>query len=134
MSRNPINILYIILLVFLASCKPAIKPGDLYGKWNYIKVEHPDANPPDSLRKAELDYNKPSIQFTNNKQVIMIWGGKVLSHGTFTTDGQSIKIKEELPDGTKREFPFWVMSLTEKQIVFETTNGADKSRVTAVKE
>jgi hypothetical protein len=122
-----------IIVFFVASCKSPIKPEDLYGKWNYIKVEHPDANPPDSLQKAELDYNKPSIQFTNKNQVIMIWGGKVLSHGTFTTDGQSIKIKEELPDGTSREFPFWVMSLTEKQIVFETT-GADRSRVTAVKE
>jgi hypothetical protein len=38
-----------------------------------------------------------------------------------------------MPDGKKREFPFVVSKLTDKEIIFETT-GKDGSRVTAVKE
>ncbi len=64
---------------------------------------------------------------------MIIWGGKVLSHGKFTTDGRNIRITESLPDGTTRAFPFWVSELTDKQIVFETT-GDDGAKVTAVKE
>jgi uncharacterized membrane protein len=61
-----------------------------------------------------------------------MWGGKVLSHGKFKTDGKNIRYTETLPDGKTREFPFWVMKLTDKEIVFETM-GADGSRVTAVR-
>jgi hypothetical protein len=45
----------------------------------------------------------------------------------------NIRIKENLPAGTTRAFPFWVSELTDKEIVFATL-GQDGSKVTAVKE
>jgi hypothetical protein len=121
-----------ILFLFAVSCKSSISPADLYGKWKYVKVEHPD-DPTDSVRSAELAYDKPYIRFYGNDSLQMIWGGKLLSHGIFTIDGHNIRYKEQLSDGTTRAFPFWVIKLTDKEIVFETTV-ADKSRVTAAKE
>jgi hypothetical protein len=120
------------MMLLLVSCGTSVKPGNLYGKWKYIKVEHP-GNPDDTVHAETLAANSPYIQFTNDNKVLMMWGGRLISHGTFTTDGNNIKVKEELDGGQTREFPFWVISLTDKNIVFETTTG-DKSRVTAVKE
>lgn len=122
----------IVALLFFAACKSSINPEDLYGKWKYIKVENPDANPPDSVSSSDLQAQAPYIQFTKNNDLVIMWGGKVLSHGKFKTDGKNIRYTETLPDGKTREFPFWVMKLTDKEIVFETM-GADGSRVTAVR-
>jgi hypothetical protein len=132
MNKKFIYLPIIILLLFAVSCKSSISSADLYGKWKYVKVEHPD-DPTDSVRSRELAYDKPYIRFYSNDSLQMMWGGKILSHGTFTTDGHNIRYKEQMPDGTTRAFPFWVIKLTDKEIVFETTV-ADKSRVTAVKE
>jgi hypothetical protein len=127
-----IKIIPVILLAFaVAACKSSISANELYGKWKYIKVENPKANPPDSVTESELKMQAPYIQFSNNKLVIM-WGGKILSHGTFRMDGRNIRYKESLEDGTTREFPFWVSKLTDNDLVFETT-GVDGSRVTAVR-
>jgi hypothetical protein len=123
----------ILLTLFLASCKLPIKPDQLYGKWKYIKVERPDANPPDSVSASDLKYQAPYIEFKQSGDYAIIWGGKVLSHGTFTTNEQNIKCREILENGTIREFPFWVTELTDKKIVFQNT-GTDRSKVTAVKE
>ena len=119
-------------LLFLASCKSAIKPEDLYGKWKYIKIEHPDSGDPGTPADV-LQSESAAIEFLKNNEYNIMWGGKVLSHGTFTTDGMNINIKEKLPDGTARAFSFWVSELTDKEIVFETT-GKDGSKVTAVRE
>ncbi len=132
MTKRLFLIPAIILLLFAASCKTSISKEALYGKWKYIKVEHPD-DPTDSVRSAEITYNAPYIRFFDTDSLQMIWGGKILSHGTFTTKGQNILYTEKMPDGTTRSFPFWVINLTDKEIVFETTV-ADKSRVTAMKE
>jgi len=119
-------------LLFLASCKSSIKPDDLYGKWKYIKIEHPGSGDPGTPADV-LQSESAAIEFLKTNEYNIMWGGKVLSHGTFTTDGMNINIKEKLPDGTTRSFPFWVSELTDKEIVFETT-GKDGSRVTAVRE
>ena len=120
------------ILLFFASCKSSINPEDLYGKWKYIKVENPHATPPDSVSSSDLQAQAPYIQFSKSNDLVIIWGGKILSHGKFKTDGKNIRYTEGLPDGKTREFPFWVMKLTDKEIVFETL-GADGSRVTAVR-
>ncbi len=120
------------VLLFFASCKSAIKPGDLYGKWKYIKIEHPDGDPP-VMPAEQLQSQSPSIEFLKNGGFVITWGGRVLSYGKFTTEGRNINIKEDLPDGTTRTFPFWVSELTDKEIIFETT-GKDGSKVTAVRE
>ena len=127
---------YLALLsiaICFAACKSSITPDELYGKWKYIKVEHPHANPPDSLSADEIKADAPSIEFSRGNQFVIIWGGKTLSHGKFSVQDKNILISEDLPDGTKRNFPFWVSKLTNKEIVFET-KGDENSRVTATKE
>src|SRR5580698_4461766 len=131
MIKNTVCLVAVIFAVLFNSCKSSISPDELYGKWKYIKVEQPNAHPPDSVRSDDLAAQSPYIQFSKNNTLEIIWGGKVLSHGKFTVDGRNIRYTESLEDGTTRQFPFWVSELTDKEIVFET-KGDDGSRVTAV--
>jgi len=122
------------LLLFLCwSCGPSVKPENLYGKWKYVKVQNPNASPPDSVSSEDLSAQAPSIEFSKNNALVIVWGGKVLSHGKFRTERQNIQYTETLADGKTRTFPFWVSKLTDKELVFET-KGVDGSRVTAVRE
>jgi hypothetical protein len=132
MIKQTLYITAIVSVFCFAACNSSINADELYGKWNYTKVEHPNANPPDSLSKEELQRESPSIEFSKNNNYVIIWGGKILSHGKFSLNGKSILIKEEMPDGKTRAFPFYVSELTGKEIVFDTT-GEDGSKVTAVK-
>ncbi|MDB4926886.1 hypothetical protein [Mucilaginibacter sp.] len=125
--------LIILCSIFLVSCKPSVKPEDLYGKWKYIRVQNPNANPPDSVNAMTLREQAPYIQFTIKDSLLIFWDGKVLSHGTFRMDGRNIIVKEILADGKTREFPFYVEELTDKRLIF-STKGTDGSEVTAVKQ
>lgn len=118
--------------LLFAACKKQLTPQALYGKWNYIKVENPNSHPPDSVKHADIVAASPYILFTRDS-LIMWWGGKELSHGTFTVGGDSIQMNEILPDRTTRKFAFYVTELTDKKIVF-STRGEDGSQVTAVKQ
>ncbi|MEN0052296.1 MAG: hypothetical protein AAGC65_01440 [Mucilaginibacter sp.] len=130
--KNYSFLLFAIILCFMASCKPGVSTATLTGKWKYVKVEHPNASPPDSMRPDELAEASPYIQFTPEMKWNIVWGGKYLSHGSFTLNGNNIKVNEKLPDGKTRDFVFTVTELTETNIVFETI-GADGSKVTAVR-
>src|ERR1700726_3558031 len=105
--KKQLSYFIVVFLLLLVSCKSSIKPSDLLGKWKYTKVEHPKTDPPDSLSKSELQIAAPYIKFSNNNLVIM-WSGKILSHGTFVMDGDNIRYTEFLPEGGKRQFPFWI--------------------------
>jgi len=126
------------LLVLLAcfgiatSCKPGVNSGELYGKWDYIKIEHPNGDRPD-MAAAELKQHGASIELMKDSTFVISWDGKPLSHGKFTTDGEKIQINEDLPDGTTRSFAFYITKASATEITFET-KGDEKSRVTAVKE
>lgn len=119
------------IICFLTACKPAVTPDKLYGKWDYIKVENPNSNPPDSVSSTELQVQKPYILFFKDS-LLIYWGGKILSRGTFRVDGSNIRYKEILAGGKTRDFPFWVSKLTDNDLVFETT-GEDGSKVTAAR-
>ena len=123
----------IILVLIVTACKPTITPEKLYGKWKYIKLENPRANPPSTEPEWKLKMENPSIEFTKNNELIILWEGKVLSHGTFRVDEKNILYKEVLPDGNTREFPFHVSKFEDNQMVFETL-GTEGTRVTAVKQ
>ena len=123
----------IVLVLIITACKPALTPEKLYGKWKYIKLENPGANPPSTEPDLKLKIENPSIEFTKNNELIIVWEGKVLSHGTFKVDEKNILYKEVLPDGNTREFPFYVSQFKDNQLVFETL-GTDGTRVTAVKQ
>ena len=124
---------FILLGSFLfTACKHSVTATDLYGKWNYTKVENPDQTTP-GISDIELQQQAPYIEFTKADSLRMVWGGKLLSHGTFTVDGTNIQYKEILPDGSTRSFPFYISSFKDGSMVFETL-GKDVSRVTVVKE
>jgi len=125
-------LLFFALACCALSCTTPIKPGELYGKWRYIKIEHPHTGGP-NIAADELKKQGASIEFSGDNTFVIMWGGNVLSHGKFTTEERKIQIKEILPDGTKRSFLFYVSELNAKKIVFETKSGM-YSKVTAVKE
>lgn len=120
------------IAMLFSACTGGIKADMLYGKWNYVKVGVPNSSPPDTVTHAELDENKPFINFSKNGQFNIIWGGNILSHGTYDISGNNIKVKEALDGGKTRDFQFYVSELTAKSITFETT-GQGGSRVTALK-
>jgi len=127
------SVFYIaVITLLLTSCKKQLTPQALYGRWNYVKVENLNSHPPDSVKHTELVAASPYILFTKDS-LIMWWGGKELSHGTFKVAGDSIVMKEILPGNTTREFAFHVSELTDKEIIF-STRGEDGSVVTAVKQ
>ncbi|MBK0377709.1 hypothetical protein [Mucilaginibacter segetis] len=129
--KTTIRLLPLILLSFI-SCNNSIQREGLYGKWKYIKVEHPHISPSDTISSADIAEQAPYIVFETNDSLKIIWGGKLLSYGTFGTQGQNIKYKEVLPDGKTREFPFYVSVLTDNKMVFETM-GDEGAKITAVK-
>lgn len=105
-------------LILFSSCSNTIKPEDLYGRWNYIKVEN--SNPQDTLPDGELELQSPAIIFNDKQDLIIVWGGKKLSSGKFRMEGKMIRYTEDLPGGQNREFPFLIKSLNEKELVFQT--------------
>jgi len=125
-------LLFAVAMLFIISCKPAITVKALTGKWKYVKIAHPDANPPDTMKSSELAEVVPYIQFTPELKYVIVWGGKFLSHGSYTLNGSNMNVTEKLPDGKTRDFVFYVSQLTDTSIVFEST-GKDGSRVTAIK-
>jgi hypothetical protein len=133
MLRNKLLIFIAGICITLAACKPSIKPGDLYGKWKYVKIESLDVSSTTNVTSEQLESESPYIQFSKNDSALIWWGGKVLTHGSYRIDGNQVMFKEILPGGKTREFPFIVSKLDEKNIIFETA-GDDAAKVTAVKE
>jgi len=81
----------------------------------------------------KLKIQSPTIEFTRSNDLIMVWGGEVLAHGKFRIDGDKIQFNQVLDGGQTREFPFYVIELKDKTILFET-KGDEATRVTAVKQ
>ena len=119
-------------IVFLVStsCSNTIKPEELYGRWNYVKVDN--TNPQDTLPDGELRLQSPAIIFNDKQDLIIEWGGKKLSSGKFRMEGKMIRYTEDLPGGQKREFPFLIKSLNDKELVFQTME-ENFTTVTALK-
>ena len=114
-----INIFFISFsALVLASCSNAIDEDQLYGRWNYIAVEN--FNPTDSLSRDELTAQAPAIVFSIDNKLVIEWGGKQLSHGTYRLDGKMIRYTEFLEGGIKREFPFLIKELGDKELLFQT--------------
>ncbi|OKS85076.1 hypothetical protein [Mucilaginibacter polytrichastri] len=130
------NVLLIIIgftVMFATSCSTGLDTKALQGKWKYVKVGVPNSSPPDTVTTAELEENKPYIEIKADGNFNIMWGGKLLSHGSYKISGKNLNMHELLPGGQSRDFPFFVSSLTDKQITFETVDKGG-SQVTAVKE
>ena len=114
------------------SCKPSINSGGLYGKWDYIKIEHPNHDRPD-MAVTELKQHGASVEFSKDNTFVISWDGKPLSQGKFTAAEDKIQLNENLPDGTTRSYAFYITKASATEITFET-KGSESARVTAVKE
>ena len=123
------GILFMFVL-FLSSCINSVRTEDLYGRWNYIKVDN--LNPADSLTIVEIRNQSPVIIFSKNKNLVIEWDGKQLSHGTFRLEGKMIRYTEFLEGNRKREFPFLIKKITDTELIFETME-QNFTRVTARK-
>ena len=134
MKPVSLKIYSLILLgaLLFSACNHTVTATDLYGKWNYIKIENPGQSTP-GVSDDALKQLAPYIEFTKADSLRMFWDGKMLSHGTFTVDGTNIQYKEILVDGSTRSFPFFISDFKDGRMVFETL-GTDASRVTVVKE
>lgn len=119
-------------LALFASCQNTIKPEALYGKWKYIKIENNSVSSTTNVTSEQLEAEEPYIRFSKNDSLLIWWGGKVLSHGSYKIEGNKIQVKEILAGGKTREFPFIVSKLDDKNLIFET-NGDDGAKVTAIK-
>ena len=119
-------------LFTLSGCVHPYDAEDLYVEWKDIKIESPQEDPPGVKSGDELAQESPSIIFSKNNDLVIMWGGKRLSHGKFRLEGKQIIYNENLEGGNVREFPFLIRELTEKEIIFETL-GQNSTRVTAQK-
>src|SRR5476651_2281273 len=127
---NKTLFVFVFAAMLLAACQQKIKPSLLYGKWKYIKLEHPKSDgSSDTLTTTELNAADPYISFTPENQLMISWEGKIISHGTFNTDAHDIIYTEQLPDSTSRTFPFFVSRLDGKTLIFETLDKKDAARV-----
>ena len=87
----------VIALALLASCQNAIKPEALYGKWKYIKIENNSVSNTNVVTNEQLESEEPYIQFSKNDSLLIWWGGKVLSHGSYKIEDDKIQFKEIEP-------------------------------------
>lgn len=131
MNRTALFFLLTMMPLLLISCATEIKKEDLYGKWSYTRVQN--FNPADSLSKAELQREKPAIIFSADSNLLIEWGGKKLSYGTYRMDGKMIRYTEVLDGGRKRSFPFLIKEMEENKLIFETME-QNPTRVTAVRD
>lgn len=130
MNRNAF-LFSCLLCLFLVSCRHKLNPDELYGKWNYVKVESL-TNPEENLSDAEVKVESPSIEFSKNGELTIIWGRRVLSKGKFTLENEIIRYVEELPGGATRPIPFLIKQLSGNQLIFETMD-REGTRITAIK-
>lgn len=113
------------------SCSSSVKQEDLIGKWNYVSYEYTNKSLDKPL--ANISVQKPFIEFTNNGNCKIVSSGKVLSEGTYYLENKIIRYTENLPNGQKRDIPFLIKSLTDKELVFQTMD-AEVKVITAVKQ
>lgn len=119
-----------VVLSLLSACSGSVNDEDLHGVWEYIRVENPNQGTvtPDE----EIQENAPSIRFTEDSRLEMIWGGKILSQGTYRVTFPVIVYQEDLGKEGKREIKFLIKKFEDDVLVFQTTE-ADAVRVTARK-
>jgi hypothetical protein len=122
--------LWMVLVGMISSCGVSIGETELYGRWNYTKVENIDGS--QGASAADLRVDQPYIEFGEDHRLKIVWAGEQFSSGTYRIDGNKIQYKETLEDGSTREFPFLVTSFDGREIRFETLVKGG-SRVTAKK-
>ena len=124
------RVLILALLIMFSGCTRSVENKYIYGVWQYVKVENP--NQGQVTPSEELKENNPSIQFSEGNKLEMIWGGKVLSEGTYHIAYPVINYEEDLKEKGSRKIKFLIKKLEDDILVFQTIE-ADAVRVTARK-
>lgn len=130
MVKNSLFLISIALCLWFVSCKQQASPEELYGQWKYVKVQNTVDNPADTVSADELTAADPSIIFSKNGDLTIVWDGQPISTGKFRLEGNYIQYTETLTDGSTRTFPFFIRTLSGDDFIFET-KGAEGTRVTA---
>lgn len=131
MNKTQFFSIYAMIALLMISCTRKINKEDLYGKWTYTRVQN--FNPIDSLSSFDLQKERPAIVFSADSNLLIEWGGKKLSFGTYRMDGKMIRYTEVLEAGRKRSFPFLIKEFENNKLVFETME-QNPTRVTAVRD
>jgi len=113
-----------------SACTRSVKDEEVLGIWQYIKIENP--NQGEVTPDEELKENDPSIRFSEGNKLEMIWGGKVLSEGTYHIEYPVINYQENLKERGSRKIRFLIKKFEDDILVFQTME-ADAVRVTARK-
>lgn len=130
--KGSVLFLMCTVLLMVLSCGAPVKQEDLYGQWNYLEVSNPEQGPASKSDPSEIKEKEPSICFYNNGDLVMNWGGKVLSKGTFALEYPDIAYVEHLEGGKTRKIRFLIKKMAADTLVFQTQD-ADPVRVVAVK-
>ncbi|WP_407426477.1 hypothetical protein [Arcticibacter sp.] len=131
MSLSRIFYFSVLSLVIVSSaCTRSVKDEEVLGIWQYIKIENP--NQGEVTPDEELKENDPSIRFSEGNKLEMIWGGKVLSEGTYHIEYPVINYQENLKERGSRKIRFLIKKFEDDILVFQTME-ADAVRVTARK-
>lgn len=120
----------VVILIGISACTRSLKDEDLYGVWQYVKIENPNqgtVTPDEEVRE-----NDPSIRFSDGNKLEMVWNGEILSHGTYHLQYPLINYREDLKEKGSREIKFLIKKLENDVLVFQTME-ADAIRVTARK-
>lgn len=119
-----------LAVIAISGCSRSVKSEEMYGVWKYIQVENPNQG---TITPAEeIEVNEPSIRFSPGNKLKMIWGGKVLSEGTYRIAYPVIEYRENLNEKGSRDIKFLIKKFEDNILVFQTME-ADAVRVTARK-
>jgi len=112
------------------ACSSGVKQEDLIGRWKYVSYEY--TNKSLHIPLANIEVQKPYIEFSENGACKIVSSGKVLSEGNYVLENKIIRYTENLAGGQKRAIPFLIKSLTEEELVFQTMD-AEVKVITAVR-
>lgn len=119
--------------MLLNGCNYFTSQKDIIGEWKYIEVKTLHGDPKDEVSEDELKSLSPSIVFSKQGDLKIIWDKKLLSSGKYILEGNIIRFTEKLPDGKTRQFPFLIVDLDSHTLKFQTMV-QDPTIVTAVRK
>ena len=117
------SVLPIFLLFFVISitgCNYFTSEKDIIGEWKYMEIETLHEDPKDKISSKELQKLSPSIIFSEQGDLKIIWDEKMLSTGKYVLEGNIIRFTEKLPDGKTRQFPFLIVEINDQTLKFQT--------------
>ncbi len=108
----------------MTACSSGVTQENLVGRWNYVSYEYTNKSLDKPL--ADIETQKPYIEFSVDGACKIVSSGKVLSEGNYVLENKIIRYTEDLAGGQERAIPFLIKSLTEEELVFQTMDGEVK--------